>query len=214
MRLTIPCCMFQPTCKHASIQTTTESRTYHPRVEEALTLTKVPDVVRARFEAAYTAGLAKMQQYIDNLARAVKFYRCLRVFDPRNIRDMEAPWSSVSDLLGMKPSPDDDDDDMKQRKEKVNALLASEWHRYTQLERHGVHSHHDIDTFWRARGTLIYDAVAPYIWFPTTAALVERSFSLAGLIDAKNRQKMSPAFSATAVAMVCNGDVEERFSKE
>jgi hypothetical protein len=103
VRLTIPCCMFQPTCKHASIQTTTESRTYHPRVEEALTLTKVPDVVRARFEAAYTAGLAKMQQYIDNLARAVKFYRCLRVFDPRNIRDMEAPWSSVSDLLGMEP---------------------------------------------------------------------------------------------------------------
>jgi len=204
--------MFQPTCKHASIQTTTESRTYHPRVEEALTLTKVPDVVRARFEAAYTAGLAKMQQYIDNPARAVKFYRRHRVFDPRNIRDMEAPWSSVSDLLGMKPSPDDDDDDMKQRKEKVNALLASEWHRYTQLERHGVHSHHHIDTFWRA--TLIYDAVAPYIWFPTTAALVERSFSLAGLIDATNRQKMSPAFRATAVAMVCNGDVEERFSKE
>ena len=113
---------------------------------------------------------------------------------------MEAPWSSVLDLLGMEPSPDDDDD-MKQRKEKVNALLASEWHRYTQLERHGVHSHHHIDTFWQARGTLIYDAVAPYIWFPTTAALVERSFSLAGLIDAKNRQKMSLAFSH------CRGNV-------
>ena len=53
-----------------------------------------------------------------------------------------------------------------------------------------------------------------YVWFPTTAALVERSFSLTGLIDAKNRQKMSPAFRATAVAMFCNGDVEERFSKE
>ena len=113
-------------------------------------------------------------------------------------QDMEAPWSAVSDLLGMEPSPDDDDD-MKQRKEKVNALLASEWHRYTQLERHGVHSHH-IDTFWRARGTLIYDALAPYIWFPTTAALVERSFSLAGLIDAKNRQKMSPGS-----CLLCSG---------
>ena len=103
---------------------------------------------------------------------------------------------------------------MKQRKEKVNALFASEWHMYTQLERHGVHSHHHIDTFWRARGTLIYDVVAPYIWFPTNAALVERPFSLAGLIDAKNRQKMSPAFRATAVAMFCNDDVEERFTKE
>ena len=122
-------------------------------MEEALTLTKFLDVVRARFKAAYTAGLAKMQQYIDNPAPAVKFYRRLKVFDPRNIRDMEAPWSSVSDLLSMEPNPDDDDD-MKQRKEKVNALLASEWHRYTQLERHRVHSHHHIDTFWRARGAL------------------------------------------------------------
>ena len=87
----------------------------------------------------------------------------------------------------------------------MNALFASEWHMSTQLERHGVHSHHHIDTFWRA--TLIYDAVAPYIWFPTTAALVERSFSLAGLIDATNRQKMSPAFRATAVAMFCGAKV-------
>ena len=90
----------------------------------------------------------------------------------------------MSGLLGMEPSPDDDDD-MKQRKEKVNAVLASEWHRYTQFEKHGARSHHDIDTFWRAHGSLIYDAVAPYIWFPMTAALVECSFSLAGLIDAK-----------------------------
>ena len=65
---------------------------------------------------------------------------------------------------------------------------------YTQLERHTVLSHHDIDTFQQARGPLIYDVVAPYIWFPTTAILVERSFSLAGVIDAKNRQKMSRRF--------------------
>ena len=70
---------------HASIQATVESGQYHPRVEEALTLMKFHEVVRARFKAAYTAGLAKMQQYIDNLAWAVKFYRRLRVFDPRNI---------------------------------------------------------------------------------------------------------------------------------
>jgi hypothetical protein len=94
---------------------------------------------------------------------------------------------------------------------KFNALLASEWHRYTQSERHAVLNHHGIDTFWQACGSLIYDVVAPYIWFPTTAALVERSFSLAGLIDAKNWQKIS---RAVAVAMFCNGDVEQRFVKK
>ena len=60
-------------------------------------------------------------------------------------------------------------------------------HNYRDTQRHTAHNHHAIDTFWQARGSLIYDAVAPCIWFPTTAALVERSFSLAGLIDAKNR---------------------------
>jgi hypothetical protein len=75
------------------------------------------------------AGLAKTQQHIDNPAWVV-FYRRLRVFDPCNICDMDAPWSSVSDLLGMEPSPDGDDG-LNHKKEKVNALLASEWHRYT-----------------------------------------------------------------------------------
>ena len=100
--------------------------------------------------------------------------------------------SLVCLVLGAACSPDDDDD-LKD----------------TQLERHAVLSHHDIDTFWQVRGSLIYDATAP-----TTAALVERSFSLAGLIDAKNRQKMSHGFRATTVAMFCYGDVEERFVKK
>ena len=36
---------------------------------------------------------------------------------------------------------------------------------------------------------------------------VECSFSLTGLMDAKNRQKMNPASRATAVAMFCDSDV-------
>ena len=50
-------------------------------------------------------------------------------------------------------------------------------------------------------------AVAPYISFPMTAALVGCSSNLAGLIDAK----MDPAYRATAVAMFRIGDVEQRF---
>ena len=80
---------------------TKEYGLYHPRVEEALTITKCAHV------------------------GAVRFSRRLRVFRPRNIRDMEAPWSCVSVLLGMEPSLDEDDD-MKQRKEKVD---ASQWKR-------------------------------------------------------------------------------------
>ena len=198
---------------HAEMQRKTHSGLYQARVEEAIVQAKFPNIVRDRFKAAYKAGLAKLQDYISNPARAMSFYKRLRGFDPRNIRDMDAPWASVSDLLGAAPSPDDDDD-LQDRKQKLNALLASEWHRYTQLERHAVLNHHDNDTFWQAHASLIYDVVAPYIWFPTSAAFVECSFSLAGLIDAKNRQKMNPSFRAVAVAMFCNGDVEQRFVKK
>ena len=51
------------------------------------------------------------------------------------------------------------------------------------------------------------------LWFPITAAYIERTFSLAGLVDAKNRQKMSSSLRQAAVGMYCNGDVECRFTE-
>ena len=106
----------------------------------------------------------------------------------------------MSDLLGWERSPGDCDD-IKQRKEKVNAALA---HRYTQLKR---------------RITVIMilicsgEPVAPShrMQLRHTHGI---NVSLAGLNDAKNRQKMSLAFRAIAVAMFCNGDVEKRFNME
>ena len=56
------------------------------------------------------------------------------------------------------------------------------------------------------------DAVAPYLWYPITSAAIERSFSLAGLIDAKNRQKMKKSLRQAAVTMFYNGDAEGRFA--
>ena len=57
-------------------------------------------------------------------------------------------------------------------------------------------------------------AIAPFLWYPISAAAVERSFSLAGLVDAKNRQKAGKGLRQAAVTMFCNGDVEHRFSTE
>ena len=64
-------------------------------------------------------------------------------------------------------SPDDDDD--LKGKTLDECIVGLEWHSYTLLERHAVLSRHDVDTFWQARGSLMYDAVAPYIdepWIP------------------------------------------------
>ena len=58
------------------------------------------------------------------------------------------------------------------------------------------------------------DAVAPYVWYPVTSAAVQKSFLLAGLVDTKNRQKGSKELRQAAIALFCNGDVEDRFTKE
>ena len=42
---------------------------------------------------------------------------------------------------------------------------------------------------------------------------IERSFSLDGLVDVKNRQSMGKDLREACVTMFCNGDVEERFAK-
>ena len=40
-----------------------------------------------------------------------------------------------------------------------------------------------------------------------------RSFSLAGLVDVKNRQRMGKDLREACVTMFCNGDVQEQFAK-
>ena len=58
------------------------------------------------------------------------------------------------------------------------------------------------------------EAVSPYVWYPVTSAAVERSFSLSGLVDAKNRQQMGKALREAAIILFCNGDIEGRFATE
>ena len=63
-------------------------------------------------------------------------------------------------------------------------------------------------------GGPLAEAISPYFWYPVTSAAVERSFSLAGLVDAKNRQKMGKNLRQAAVTMFCNGDTEQQFHSE
>jgi hypothetical protein len=183
---------------------------YHPRVETALGLLKESnkDAYRSLFKKCYAQGLQKLQEYLDNNS-AMDLYKRLRVLDPRNIRDVNVSWADISDLFGQQKAPGDDED-LQDKKDRLNSLLEAEWNRYCRIETHSVQNHADIHSFWQARGTLIYDTVCPYLFYPTTSAAVERSFSLAGLIDTKNRTKMGDNLRQAAVMMFCNGDVEGR----
>ena len=71
----------------------------------------------------------------------------------------------------------------------------------------------DIVAFWESQDPILADAIMHYLWFPITAAFFERTFSLAGLIDANNQHKMSSSLRKAAVGMYCNGDVECRFTE-
>ena len=61
-------------------------------------------------------------------------------------------------------------------------------------------------------GPKVY-VVATLQLYPVTGTAIERSFSLAGLVDVKNRQSMGKDLREACVTMFCNGDVEERFAK-
>ena len=154
--------------------------------------------------------MEKLEAYIDGNA-TLDLYKRLRVLDPRNIHDSRVPWADIADLLGQHKAPGNDED-LQEKKDKINVLLEAEWNRYCRIETHTVQNHEDIHSFWKARGTLMYDTVSPYLLYPTTSAAVERSFSLVGLIDTKNRTKMGGNLRQAAVMLFCNGDVEGRFT--
>ena len=42
---------------------------------------------------------------------------------------------------------------------------------------------------------------------------MERSFSVAGLVDVKDRHSMGKDLREAYVTMFCNGDIEKRFTK-
>ena len=113
-------------------------------------------------------------------------------------------------LFGLKID-DDDEADPRTRKQEKNALLWEAWGRYTRIEKVTVSCAADIVAFWESQDPILADAIMPYLRFPITTAYIERIFSLAGLIDAKNLQKMSSSLCKAAVGMYCNGDVECRF---
>ena len=76
-----------------------------------------------------------------------------------------------------------------------------------------IYNSKDVIKFWQSRPLVLREAVAPYLWYPVTGAAIERSFSLAGLVDVKNRQRMGKDLREACVTMFCNGDVEERSAK-
>ena len=200
----------------ADLQSALEANTYHPRVVtalEAMANSAARLALKNKFSAAQKHLLTELKKYLENQKSLLALLKKFRILDPRNVRDMDARWELYSDLFAV-PISDDDDDDLRESKMKRNRQLQEEWGRYTRIEKANVQCCKDIDTFWSQRGGLLPAAVEPFLWFPLSSAAVERSFSLAGLIDAPNRQSMGERVREACVTMFFNGDVEQRFTKD
>ena len=91
--------------------------------------------------------------------------------------------------------------------------IKREWDRCRLGDYPNIHNSKDVIKFWQSRPPVLREAVAPYLWYPVTGTAIERSFSLAGLVDVKDRQSMGKDLREACVTMFCNGDVEERFAK-
>ena len=91
-------------------------------------------------------------------------------------------------------------------------MLCEAWGWYACLKKVTVSCAANIIAFWESQDPALADAMVPYLWLPITTAYTERTFSLAGLLNTKNRPKMSSSLRKAAVGMYCSGDVECRFT--
>ena len=139
---------------------------------------------------------------------------------------MRTQWEDYESLL-CPPLEGDDDDDRRSRKEEMRRALKDDWLRYMATTHTTVTKLSHVADFWKSwcvlreghqnhpsacRSGPLGEAVLPWLWYPVTSAAVERSFSLAGLIDTKNRTRMSKDLRQAAVMLFCNGDKEGRFT--
>lgn len=190
-------------------------KTFHPRLETALECVGEND--RRKLKAKFVDALSKMHDkfaaWLKQHSDLVKLLGRLRALDPRNIHHLNAPWSEYRDLFGPRIS-DSDDEDLKNQKVRLEAQLEGAWTRYCKIEKCNIQCTADIAQFWSTYDPVLAQAIAPYLWFPVSSASIERSFSLAGNIDTKNRQAMKPLLREASIVMYCNGDVEGRYTKQ
>ena len=124
----------------------------------------------------------------------------------------DTSWDQYKEMFGPEIC-DNGDPNVQQEKEALATEIKREWDRYRLGDYPNIHNAKDAFKFWQSRLAFLREAVAPYLWYPVTCAAIERSFSLAGLIDVKNRQRMGKDLCDACVTIFCNGDVEERFTK-
>ena len=85
------------------------------------------------------------------------------------------------------------------------------WELYVNMESQKAKQVEDPMQFWSALSGPLSELVVALLGMLVTSADVERSFSLAGLLDDPKWGNTHPDLRRCAVALFVNGDVEGRF---
>ena len=175
------------------LQALKNDRAWLPRLAELLDGWKDAGSTVDALVDAVDRVLLKMEQMEAKHVTTLKFFKTRAVLDPRNLARMNNTWDAVADTLRL---PDN---------------LKEQWEEYRLKSDPASVSGNLID-WWAAQPTALASAAIALLQVPMTSAAVERSFSLAGVLDTKQRNKTRHLLRKAEMLLYYNGDVEHRFS--
>ena len=114
-------------------------------------------------------------------------------FDPKQLPLRDTTWEKNKEIFGFSDT------------------MRADWELYVNMDSQKAKQVEDPMQFWSALSGPPSELVVALLGMPVTSADVERSFSLAGLLDDPNRGNTRPDLRRCAVALFVNGDVEGRF---
>ena len=119
--------------------------------------------------------------------------RTLQVFDPKQLPLRDTTWEKNKEIFGFSDT------------------MRADWELYVNMHSQKAKQVEDPMQLWSALSGPLSELVVALLGMPVTSADVERSFSLAGLLDDPNRGNTRPDLRRCAVALFVNGDVEGGF---
>ena len=139
---------------------------------------------------------ARFDTFITTQRDMFNLWDKLSILDPRNLANRaDNSWRTYASFFAP-ITMEGEDDDLETCKGQVTAHLQEEWAHYwqvwvpsgvllhiffCQVKNSGMESLSDVIQFWKQRDPHLQAAVLPYLWYPTTSAAIERSFSLTGV---------------------------------
>ena len=119
--------------------------------------------------------------------------RTLQVFDPKQLPLWDTTWEKNKEIFGFSDT------------------MRVDWELYVNMDSQKAKQVEDPMQFWSALSGPLTELVVALLGMRVNSADVERSFSLAGLLDDPNRGNTRPDLRRCAVALFVNSDIEGRF---